>query len=93
MTDIRTVSDLAHVVRGRRIELELSQDELAARAAVSRKWVNEFEAGKPAAELRIVLSVLDALDLDLEVASRAGAIQTDDAQIDLDALIDDYQEG
>jgi len=64
---VRSIRDLAAVVRGRRKDLGLSQAELAARAGVSRKWIYQFEAGKPTAELRLILCVLDALGLVLDV--------------------------
>jgi predicted transcriptional regulator len=43
------------------------------RAGVSRKWVYEFEAGKPAAELQLILRVMDALGLALDVGYTDGA--------------------
>lgn len=89
MTDLRTISDIANAVRGRRLEMGLSQDDLATRAGVSRKWIYEFEAGKPGAELRIVLGVLDALGLGLSLGPAQASPTTPDA-IDLDVLLDDY---
>jgi HTH-type transcriptional regulator/antitoxin HipB len=86
-TSLRT---LAAAVRGRRLDLGLSQAELARRAGVSRQWVNEFEAGKPAAELALVLRLLDALALELTVAPRSG--ETPRAPTDLDALLEDHRE-
>ncbi len=87
---VRSIRDLAAVVRGRRRDLGLSQAELATRAGVSRKWIYQFEAGKPTAELRLILRVLDALGLVLDV--------TDDDQTaagqptrDLDALIEAHR--
>lgn len=88
MKDVRTISDAANVVRGRRAELGISQVELARRAGVSRKWIYEFEAGKPGAELRFVLTVFRALDLRLSVGP-AGARESA-GTADLDALLDDY---
>jgi HTH-type transcriptional regulator / antitoxin HipB len=89
MADLRTISDIANAVRGRRLEMGLSQDDLATRAGVSRKWIYEFEAGKPGAELRIVLGVLDALGLELSLGPAQASPATPDA-IDLDVLLDDY---
>jgi HTH-type transcriptional regulator / antitoxin HipB len=90
MDAIRTVSDVAHVVRGRRMELGLSQAELARQASVSRKWVYEFEAGQPAAELRKILAVADALGLALAIGPAAP--ESDDV-FDLDAHLADYTAG
>lgn len=89
---IRSIRDLAGVVRGRRSDLGISQADLAERAGVSRKWVYEFESGKPAAEVSLLLRVLDALGLTLEVAPSAddGAAGGTDV-VDLDALLDEHR--
>ena len=86
---IHTILDAASVVRSRRSELNLSQAVLARRAGVSRKWVYEFEAGKPNAELGILLSVLTALNLTLRAEEALPNEQSDDA--DLDRLLDEYR--
>lgn len=90
---VATIADLAATVRGRRMQLGWSQGELAKRAAVSRQWVNEFEAGKETAAIATVLRVLDALGLDLTTdASAADDATTGDA-IDLDTLLEGYRRG
>ena len=87
-----SIADVAAVVRGRRIDLGLSQGELAKRAGVSRKWVNEFEvAGKASAELGHVLRVFDTLGLAIQ-AEPADATRIDNG-IDLDAILDDLRRG
>lgn len=88
---VASVRDLAAAVRGRRKDLGMSQGELATRAGVSRKWVYEFEAGKPAAELALILRVLDALGLALELAPGAAAGGRGEAAVDLDALLDEHR--
>lgn len=87
---VRSIRDFAAVVRGRRQDLGLSQAELAVRAGVSRKWIYQFEAGKPTAELRLILQVLDALALVIDVADDE---QTAAGQPtgDLDALIEAHR--
>jgi HTH-type transcriptional regulator/antitoxin HipB len=89
-TRIGSLHDLAAAVRGRRRELGLSQAQLAARAHVSRAWVNAFESGKPAAELRLVLAVVDALGLELQLGDREDG-PPGGATVDLDELLDDYE--
>lgn len=89
---IQSIRDLAAVVRGRRTDLGLDQASLARRAGVSRKWVYEFEAGKPRAELSHLLRVLDALGLALDLTSEPEARSSASAEaIDLDALIEEHR--
>jgi HTH-type transcriptional regulator/antitoxin HipB len=58
---------LQALTRDRRLALGLSQEAVATRAEVSRKWVSEFERGKPSADLSLVLRLLVALGLQVEV--------------------------
>ncbi len=89
---IVSIADLAALVRGRRMDLGLSQGDLATRAKVSRRWVNEFEAGgKATAALGHVLRVLEALDVNLE-ATTTGRPRTV-GDIDLDEILGDLRRG
>lgn len=89
---VRSIRDLAAAIRGRRIDLGLSQADLASRAGVSRKWIYEFEAGKPKAEFGLILRVLDALALVLELAPSDDArASREGTTVDLDALIDEHR--
>lgn len=85
---IRSTRDAAAVVKGRRKELGLSQAELAERAGVSRKWIYEFEAGKPTAELGLVIRVLERLGLDLDLVTATRAPRR---TVDLDALLKEHR--
>jgi HTH-type transcriptional regulator / antitoxin HipB len=88
---IISMRDLAAAVKGRRLALGLSQAELAGRAGVSRDWVNYFERGKRTVELALVLKVLDALDLEIEIAVRdRDATAGGRPVIDLDAHLAEY---
>ena len=88
---VNSIHDLAATVRGRRVELGLSQAELATRARVSRDWVNYFEAGKPTVELILVLQILEALDLTLDIsAATDNHVSRAPGSIDLDAWLDEY---
>ena len=53
----------------RRVDLGLTQAEVAARAGVSRQWLIAAERGKETAELGRMLRVLRVLNLGLEVVS------------------------
>ncbi len=89
--EINSVRDVAASVRGRRKELGLSQAELAARAGVSREWLNAFETGKPTVEFSHVLRLLDALHLKLELNQAGTPDLPKGKTVDLDSLLDDYR--
>lgn len=88
---IRSIHDLAATIRGRRTDLGMSQAELAKRTGVSRKWIYEFEAGKPTAEFGLLLRVLDALGLGIELTPSNRTADAAAATVDLDAVIDEYR--
>lgn len=88
---VHSVRDLAAAVRGRRTDLGMSQAKLATQAGVSRKWVYEFEAGKPTAELRPLLRVVETLGLALRVDLDERTRAPEGTVIDLDALIDEHR--
>ena len=88
---IRSITDMAAVVRGRRKDLRWSQDELAHKAGVSRKWIYDFEAGKPTAQLGLILRVLDELGLAVDVSPAAAAARSQGRTVDLDALLDEHR--
>lgn len=83
---------LAATVRGRRLDLGLTQGEVAARAGVSRQWLSGLEGGKAGAEIGLVLRVVDALGLRMELRT-AGATEATAGRpaVDLDALLADYE--
>ncbi|MGA2012957.1 MAG: helix-turn-helix domain-containing protein [Solirubrobacteraceae bacterium] len=95
-TPITSIHDVAAAVRGRRLNLGLSQADVARLAGVSRQWVSEFESGKPTAELRLVIRLFDALRLSLSLDERDGSrresLPPASSPVDLDALLDDYRE-
>ena len=88
---IHSIRDAGLAVRGRRLALNLTQAQLAHLAGVSRKWVNEFEAGKPSAELELVVRVLTALGLVLVIQPVGSRSENDGATVDLDELLRRYE--
>jgi HTH-type transcriptional regulator/antitoxin HipB len=62
-------------VRRRRLELGLRQDELAALAGVSPRFVHTLEQSKPSVRLDKMLSVLGQLGLDLVLEPGTGIIR------------------
>lgn len=66
---------LGEEVHRRRLELGLHQDELAALAGVSTRFVHTLEHGKPTLRLDKVLAVLSQVGLDLVLEPGAGIIR------------------
>jgi HTH-type transcriptional regulator / antitoxin HipB len=106
---VESMSDVASAVRGRRLDLGLSQSELARRSGISRKWISEFEAGKPRAEFALVLRILETLGLSIGISedlsaaaampakavfsAAATAGPSPGALVDLDVLLEEYRKG
>lgn len=86
-TPITTMHDLASMASGRRIELGLTQAEVAARAGVSRDWVSYFERGKRTVELALVFRLLDALGVGIGAAEAA---EPDPSEVSVDDILNDY---
>jgi y4mF family transcriptional regulator len=90
---VSSMHDMAAAVRGRRLDLGLSQAEVARRVGVSRVWVNSFEAGKSTVAFALVLRLLEVLGLRLDLAP---AENNDDSSssssIDLDAFLQEYDD-
>ena len=71
MARLRTVRDLGALARAARLERGWTQQEAADAAGVSRRFVNMLESGEHAnAEVGRALALLQALDVDLDAATR-----------------------
>ena len=89
---ITSTRDLAVAVRGRRQSLGLSQTDLATRAGVSRPWLSDVEAGKPTAEIGLVIRLVDALGLRLDLTPENNQNPDEPTtSVDLDTLLDEYR--
>lgn len=62
------------VVRARRCDLGLRQDELAALAGVSVRSVHAVEASKPTVRLDVLVAVTSALGLPVSIGGTDAAI-------------------
>lgn len=60
-----TVREAAAVIREGRVHAGLTQSELAERAAVSRSFVADCEAGKPTVEAAKLFDVFQALGYEI----------------------------
>jgi len=87
-----TPSELGLLVRERRHDLRLSQQELADRAGVSRPWLVTVEQGHSRAELGKVLALLAELGLTLDLSAADARVEPGSEQetVDLDKLLADH---
>jgi HTH-type transcriptional regulator/antitoxin HipB len=95
VAEITSILDLSALVRGRRQALGLTQEALADRANVSRQWISAFERGRLGAELRLILRLLEALELRLSVDpldSTRKERRPSSGGVDLDALLEAHRE-
>lgn len=65
---VKTSNDIGALVRDRRAQLALSQEELASRVGVSRLWIVQLEKGKQTAQIGLVLRTLKELDFALDAS-------------------------
>lgn len=89
---IQTPQDIGALIRDRRKRQQLDQAGLADMIGVNRRWVMEVEAGKPRAEVGLVLKALQALGVTLAIengeSSTAGESDVLNS-IDIDAIVAD----
>jgi HTH-type transcriptional regulator/antitoxin HipB len=88
MPRIDTADDLGQLVRATRVRRRMTQDDLAVAAGVSRRWIVALEAGKPRAELGLVLRVLSTLGIPLTADAPEAPTRSDSGSsqsLDLDA--------
>jgi HTH-type transcriptional regulator / antitoxin HipB len=81
---IGNARDLGRYVRDRRRAAGLTQESLASKALVSRRWLSELESGKPTAEVGLIFRVAAALGLYVDL------LPVPAPEIDLDAYLDTF---
>jgi HTH-type transcriptional regulator / antitoxin HipB len=64
---LRTPREIGLRIRDRRMQLGMSQAQLAERIGMSRQWVVSLEKGAPGAALGTVLRAISELGLDVNV--------------------------
>lgn len=76
----RQLTQLGATLRNARVEAGLTQDELGARAGVSRQLVSRIESGSPRGEVGRVAQVAAALGYRLTVVLRTPPKSTQDRE-------------
>ncbi|MGV8882977.1 MAG: helix-turn-helix transcriptional regulator [Rhodoglobus sp.] len=82
---IGNAEDIGRLARQRRIDLGLSQDDLASRAGVTRQWLSRFEQSKADVTLSKALAIMRELDLTIDVrpAQKPGTINIPSIRLNL----------
>jgi transcriptional regulator with XRE-family HTH domain len=78
---IRTSPDFGGFVRTRRVELGITQDELAHAVGRSRRWLYDVETGASAPTLPAVIELAKALGYQL-------TLEAPNPSLDLDRVFD-----
>lgn len=82
---VNTSHDWGNLVRDRRNDLGMTQEELAERVGRARQWVVRFEAGHAgSANVDSLIRLLDVLDLYVEVNAAADDEDPDPMFMDVD---------
>jgi y4mF family transcriptional regulator len=68
---VRDNDELASLVRARRSELGLTQEELAGVIGVHRAFVSQFERGKTTVRFGLALRLVQALGLEIDIRPRS----------------------
>lgn len=66
-----STEDIGRLIRERRVELSLTQEQVAGIVGVNRRVLGELERGKPTVRLEIMVDVVRALGLDLDLKPRS----------------------
>jgi y4mF family transcriptional regulator len=65
-----SVEELGSAVRARRVELGLTQRDLADFAGCGVRFISELERGKPTVELGKAIALVNALSMDVLIEAR-----------------------
>ncbi|MFT4978124.1 MAG: HTH-type transcriptional regulator/antitoxin HipB [Myxococcota bacterium] len=88
---LKDSSDFGNIIRAERMKRGFSQQQLADALGVSRQWISEIENGKPRAELQLVLSTFNFLQIQLHTQPPGPAAPSpcdNMPNIDINAIVD-----
>lgn len=66
----RTTKQVGAALRRRRRQLSLSQSDLGAKASLRQATISGLENGEPGTQLRTLMDIISALDLEIVVRER-----------------------
>ena len=77
MTSIRSPQQLGRALRAARMQLGLTQPQLALAAGVGVRFIVDLESGKPTLRLENVLRVIDALGGEVRLSGLPSSVVND----------------
>lgn len=66
----RTTKQVGAALRRRRRQLGISQNDLGAKASLRQATISGLENGEPGTQLRTLMDIISALDLEIVVRER-----------------------
>lgn len=69
-----TTAQLGAAIRARRLDLGVTQKDLALACGTGLRFIGDLERGKPTCQVGRMLQVLQALGLRLEIAGTEGSL-------------------
>ena len=76
MSRIYETADIGALVRKKRIELGMTQSQLADISGNGTRFISELENGKPTMQIGKVLDMLHILGFDISISMRGSADET-----------------
>ncbi len=77
METVRTPSQFGAALQRKRKQLQLTQTELGNKAGLRQATISNLEAGLPTVRVASVMSVLAAMDLEIQLAPRSRSSSAD----------------
>jgi len=78
-TRISTLRSLGAVIKGARLNLKLTQADLARRTAMDQATISSIECGKSSPKIDTLLLLFSSLNLELTVRSRESSNNVEDS--------------
>jgi HTH-type transcriptional regulator/antitoxin HipB len=74
---VRTAKQIGNAIRRERRKLRLTQEQLGSKVKLRQATVSKLEAGEVATQLRTLLNVLTALNLEIVIQPRTTTSSTE----------------
>ena len=77
-------------IRNRRLELGMTQEQLAEKAQISKGFISDLETGTRGVSANYLLEISQALGVSLDYLMKGGELQPPGAQVQIPASLSDF---